>query len=158
MVRIVQNLIFRGRNIRRLSFYFLDHDKHAGVRTFTNFPFPFQFEIFELVSEDQVTAIFSAGFTCTRTFDMDRTVCHFPGSRHIRTVVTSPTIERFTIEQSDFAIGIFRESRQINSGQVVHEFVFRNGSFSCSFFSRSFFCFLTTTTRCEITHHNCSTC
>ena len=160
MVCIVEYLIFRSRDIRGLSFDFLDHIQYAGVRTFTYFPFEFKFIVFEFVSENQVATIFSTSFTCSGSFDMDRTVYHFPGSRHIRTIVASPSIERFTVEQSDFAIGIFRESRQVDSRQIVHEFVFRNGSFCLCLFCRSssFFCFFTTATRCEIAHHNCGTC
>ena len=142
MVLVIQYLVLRSRDVRRLSFYLLNHDEYTRVRSFTYFPFELKLEVTQLMSEDQVPTVGSTSLTSTRAIDFDRSVLDCPSTRNVSTVITSPAIECLTIEDHISTLFIFRESRDIYSRKICHELVLRSCGFCCSLSScRSFFCF-----------------
>ena len=111
VIFVIQHLVFGSRNVRRLSFYFLNHIQYTRVRTLANFPFKFKFVVFELVCENQIATVSSTSFTCARAFDMDGTIVDFPSTRNFSLVVTTPTVESLSIEKRNPTVVVFRECR-----------------------------------------------
>ena len=101
VVFVVEHLIFGSRNENRLVGNFLSQIEHAAVGAFVDFPFEFQFEILELLVENNVAAVLGTGFAHARSVDLDGAVFDGPCRGHVGTVVSAPSVERFAVEEHD---------------------------------------------------------
>ena len=117
MIVVVQYLIFRCGNINRFEHvvtvlifrsHFLSQIEDTGVTAFGNLPFHFQFEVFEFVGKDQVSAIAILRFTATGTVELDATVLDSPFGRNSVLAITTPSIKCFAVKDSDVTIRIYR--------------------------------------------------
>ena len=146
MVGVVEHLILGARDVDRLVLglavllgrNLLGQVEDARVAALRNLPLHLQFEVLELLGEDQVAALAGLGLAAARAVELDGAVLHRPARRSLVLAVAAPAVERLAVENHIVAVLVLRERGEVHL-RVVDNGVFGNsflGGFRIGRFSR----------------------
>ena len=122
VILVIQYLIFGAGNIDRLQFHLavllgldlLGQVEDTRIAALGDLPLQFEFEILELVREDQVAAVGLLRFAAARAVEFDRTVVDRPLGRNVVLAVTAPAVERLAVEDHVVTLLVDRKRRQVD--------------------------------------------
>ncbi len=123
MVGVVQNLIFRGRNVDGLvslrALFILRHDftrevEYAGVASLGDLPVEFELEVLELGCKDDIAAFQGLCLARTRAGEFQTAVLDGPARRNGILAVTPPSIQSCSVKEDVVSLFIHRKGSEIN--------------------------------------------
>jgi hypothetical protein len=162
VILVIQYLIFGAGNIDRLQFHLavllgldlLGQVEDTRIAALGDLPLQFEFEILELVREDQVAAVGLLRFAAARAVEFDRTVVDRPLGRNVVLAVTAPAVERLAVEDHVVAVLVLREAGEVYC-RIVDDRVFGYGLGFCRCRVGCRFAFGTRAAACR---HRCGCC
>ena len=134
MVLVVKHLVLGAGDVDRLELlvavlggrHLLGQVEDTRVAALRDFPFELQFEVLELVGEDQVAAVARLGLAAACAVELDGAVVDRPACGHLVLAVAAPAVEGLAVEDHIVAVLVLGKIREIDR-RVVHHGVFGNG-------------------------------
>ena len=125
VVLVVEHLILRSRDVDRLKltwlalyWNFLCQYENTRVTALRNLVLESEFEILELVSEDQVATTGCLAFASACTVELDVAIFDGPASRNLVLTVTTLAVESLAVEDSDVAVSVNRQLQSLSLSTV----------------------------------------